>query len=115
MSAKGKPTSGPWKVYHELLRPQFRGNKIIEIQDNDGNAIVKWSGFDDSNRLKKTHLANARLMAAAPTMLRALTAASHALKSYAHGNASPDLAASTATFVDEAIKAAGGEVINVTK
>ena len=70
--SKGKHTPGPWKVYHALLRPQFPGEKIIEVQDADGNAVVKWTGFDDSGRLKKTHLANARLMAGAPDLLTAL-------------------------------------------
>jgi hypothetical protein len=66
---RGKHTSGPWKVYYALLRPQFPGNRIIEIQDDHGKPIVIWPGFDNSDRLKKTHLANARVMAASPTML----------------------------------------------
>ncbi len=65
-------TPGPWKVYHALLRPQFPGNKIIEVQEANGNAVVRWAGFDDSDRLKRTHLANARLIAAAPDLLEAL-------------------------------------------
>ena len=73
MSAKGVHTSGPWKVYHAKLRSQLRGSpKIIEIQSDHGAPIVQWSGFDNSERLKKTHLANARLMAAAPDMLDVL-------------------------------------------
>lgn len=72
MGKQAKPTSGPWKVYHALLRPQFPGSKIIEIQDDHGDAIVTWSGFDNSDRLKKTHLANARMMASAPDLLAAL-------------------------------------------
>src|SRR6266508_551438 len=38
-------TPGPWKVYHSLLRPQFPGAKIIEVQDADGNAIVQGAGY----------------------------------------------------------------------
>jgi hypothetical protein len=72
MTAKGKHTSGPWKVYHAALRPQLSNKKIIEIQSDHGNAIVQWSGFDNSERLQKTHLANAHLMAAAPDMLAVL-------------------------------------------
>ncbi len=68
---KGKHTSGPWKVYHQELRKQFPGHKIIEVQDDHGNAVVQWSGFDNSDRLKKVHLANARLIAAAPKLLAA--------------------------------------------
>lgn len=72
MTAKGKHTPGPWKVYHAALRPQFSTDKIIEIQSDHGNAIVQWAGFDNCDRLKKTHLANACLMAAAPDMLAVL-------------------------------------------
>lgn len=82
MSAKGKHTSGPWKVYHALLRPQFPGNRIIEIQDDRGEAVVTWGGFDNADRLKKTHLANARLMAAAPTMLKMMKAARPILSNF---------------------------------
>jgi len=81
-NAKGKHTSGPWKVYHALLRPQFSGHKIIEIQSDHGEPIVTWAGFDNSDRLKKTHLANARLMAAAPTMLRMMKAAKPILANF---------------------------------
>jgi hypothetical protein len=75
-----KHTSGPWKVYHALLRPQFPGHKIIEVQDRDGQAVVQWAGFDNCDRREKTHLANAHLMAAAPDLLAALTAAAVYLK-----------------------------------
>ena len=51
--------------------------------------------------------ADARLIAAAPEMLAALSAASHALMSYAYGNGSPDLAKSTAEHIDELIAKAG--------
>lgn len=72
MSAKGEHTPGPWKVYNAALRPRFSRDTIIEIQSDHGNAIVQWAGFDNCNRFKKTHLANARLMAAAPDMLSVL-------------------------------------------
>ena len=54
VSSLGKPakhTPGPRKVYRASLRPQFPGSKIIEVQDD---------------------LANARLIAEAPTLLAAL-------------------------------------------
>ena len=86
MSAESKHTPGPWKVYHALLRPQFPGNRIIEIQDLDSNAIVTWPGFDNSDRLKKTHLANARVMAASPTMLRMMKAARPILANFCEGD-----------------------------
>lgn len=86
MSAKGTHTPGPWRVYHALLRPQFPGNKIIEIQDDHGRAIVQWVGFDNSDRLKQTHLANAHLMAAAPTMLKMMKAVRPILANFAEND-----------------------------
>lgn len=38
----------PWRVYNKPLRPNLSKAKIIEVQDADGNAIIPWSGFDDS-------------------------------------------------------------------
>jgi hypothetical protein len=73
MGKPAKHTPGPWKVYYALLRPQFPCARIIEVQDDHGNAVVQWAGFDNADRLKKTHLANARLMAGAPDLLSALT------------------------------------------
>ena len=32
MSAKGKHTSGPWKVYHAELRPQFPATKLLRFK-----------------------------------------------------------------------------------
>lgn len=37
-------TPGPWKVYHQLLRPQFPGHKIIEVQNLDGGPVIPWAG-----------------------------------------------------------------------
>ena len=82
---KGKHTSGPWKVYHQELRKQFPGHKIIEVQDDHGYAVVQWSGFDNSDRLKNVHLANARLIAAAPDLLAAL----HIAAQYVDNSDSP--------------------------
>jgi len=53
-------------------------------------------------------VAGATLIAAAPELLKALTAASHALKSYAYDNASPDLATNIAAVADAAIAKAEG-------
>lgn len=86
MGKKGTPTPGPWHVYHAPLRPPPFNSMIIEVQDADGASIVQWSGFDNSDRLKKTHLANAKLMAAAPTMLRMMKAARSILANFAEGD-----------------------------
>jgi hypothetical protein len=54
---------------------------------------------------------NAPVLAAAPELLTAARAATHALKSYAHGNGAPDLAREVAKALDAAIaKAEGTEV-----
>lgn len=63
-----KHTPGPWKHYTAPLRPQFP-TIIHEIQDADGEAIVKWGGFDGVDQPKRTVIANARLIAAAPDLL----------------------------------------------
>jgi hypothetical protein len=61
--------------------------------------------------VKRADAADAQLIAAAPDLLKLADAAYHALKSYAYGNASPDLANSVAAALEEAIaKAEGREV-----
>lgn len=86
MSKKGTHTPGPWHVYHAPLRPPPFNHMIIEVQDADGAAVVQWGGFDFSGRLKKTHLANAKLMAAAPMMLKMMKAAKPILANFAEGD-----------------------------
>jgi hypothetical protein len=51
---------------------------------------------------------NQPLLSAAPDLLTVASAASHALKSYEHGNGSPDLARSCAAALDAAIAKAEG-------
>ena len=53
--------------------------------------------------------ANAHLLAAAPKLFEALTAAEQALRSYQYGNSSPDLAESIADNAQAALQAALGE------
>lgn len=66
-------TPGPWRYYSGKLRPQF-STLIHEIRDQDGNAIVKWGGFDGVNLPLQQISANAQLIAAAPDLLAALLA-----------------------------------------
>lgn len=61
-----KHTPGPWKLW--VARSS---NPTIEIQCGERTPVVAWPGFDDSNRAKEIHIANARLIAAAPEMLEA--------------------------------------------
>lgn len=65
-------TPGPWWHYRNKLRPNF-GGIINEVQCRGKCPIVKWSGFDDSDRSEKKHSANAAYIAAAnPSAILAL-------------------------------------------
>jgi len=65
-------TPGPWLHYAARLRPQYP-LRINEIHGPNGETIVRWSGFDGVGK-KRAVTANARLIAAAPELLDALTA-----------------------------------------
>lgn len=52
--------------------------------------------------------ANARVIALAPDLLKLAHAAFHALQSYAHGNAAPDLASEVASALEKTIAKAEG-------
>jgi hypothetical protein len=56
-------TPGPWNL--------FCKNGVISVFAKDGD-VVSWLGFDDSNRSKEEHEANARLVTASPDMVAAL-------------------------------------------
>lgn len=109
-------TPGPW---------QFRSGAALDVETNKGLErlitpphVVKISVNDDGLRTtafvcacESTTLpneANARLIAASPRLLLVAQAASHALKSYQHGNSSPMLAKEIAAALDEAIADAEG-------
>lgn len=71
-----KATPGPWSLYAQKLRPQF-SLKVIEVHSQcAGSArvtpIVKWAGFDDSERPYAKHKANAALIVAMRNALPAL-------------------------------------------
>lgn len=67
---KQKHTPGKWY-------PRCWG-KLVEIVDENGDAIVHWSGFDSAtakgatSQEKLRQQANAQLMAAGPVLLKAL-------------------------------------------
>lgn len=63
-----KHTPGKWHHYHAKLREQF-STVIDEIQDDNGKAIVFWSGFDSVERPKYETRANCKLIARAPDLL----------------------------------------------
>jgi hypothetical protein len=47
-------TPTPWKAYAEW--------EITEVIGGDDEPVVRWKGFDDSERKLSTHRANARLI-----------------------------------------------------
>lgn len=71
---KKEYTPAPWKT--------FISQYVTEVQDGNGLAVAAWTGFDDSRRTKKTHEANARLIAAAPELLEVCEAVLSALNSH---------------------------------
>lgn len=68
MAKKQQHTSGPWKHYHNKLRPQF-ATIIHEIHGPNGERVVTWGGFDGCDLPNQQVTANARLIAAAPELL----------------------------------------------
>ena len=74
-------TSGPWVANV--------GAGFIDVRaKNEDPPIVGWQGFDDCFRAKAEHIANARLIAAAPDLLAACKAA---LNDYERINAAASL------------------------
>ena len=63
-----KATRGPWKHYHDKLRPQFSG-VIDEVQRPSGESVVQWRGFDASASAPKQQAKDAAFIAAARTDL----------------------------------------------
>jgi len=122
MSETPKFTPGPWELVVEL--PTQYGDHVdaggFRI-DADGVEQLAYV-WNPNKRINPDSLkqedgepfgdpnarANAHLIAAAPELWQALKAASHALRSYQHGNTAPDLAAQVADFADAALAKAEG-------
>lgn len=67
------PTRGRWKMYKDQLRPGFMNSVVRELQDENGEAIIAWGGFDACNKPKKEQDANLRYFSAAqPDVIYAL-------------------------------------------
>lgn len=58
-----KATPRPWRLYANKLRPQF-SLRIVEVQGPREPPVVKWCGFDESQRSYNGHKANAALIVA---------------------------------------------------
>jgi len=76
VASKGKHTPGPWEIFyartgkHETIAIMLSGTR---------REIVSWVGFDAS-AFPKQNRANARLIAAAPDLLKELKEALESLK-----------------------------------
>lgn len=95
------PTPGPWRLHSDGLSVFGAGPDSQQVAD---------LGVCSPNIRRNEQFANARLIAAAPELLVALTAAAHALHSYAYGNAARELAQEVATLADDALAQAEGRV-----
>jgi hypothetical protein len=93
MSAQHTP--GPWRIDSHT-----EGVYIVNTIRSEAQPVAR--------TVAPNSVANAHLIAAAPDLLNVAHAASHALKSYEYGNASPELARTCAAALDEAIAKAEG-------
>jgi|ERR1044072_3538970 hypothetical protein len=111
-----KATPRPWRLFSACLETQ---TPILEIQDAKGKPVVKWSGFDGIDRSKRKVIANAELIVRAVNaydeLLAACRAAYDALRSYQHGNASPDLAKEVADKLSGVIAKAESDCVPRTE
>jgi hypothetical protein len=98
MKSAGNFTPGPWR--NEM------GDIYATIEECD-YLIADASGDNDLG-IEEAE-ANAELIAAAPEFLVLLQAAFHALRSYQHGNPTPDVAKKIAALIEPVVaRHAGG-------
>lgn len=65
LSSQAAHTPGPWSFFEAPCN-------TIEVRGPGKIPVVPWPAFDDSDRPIAEHVANARLIAAAPELLEAL-------------------------------------------
>lgn len=99
-------TPGPWEVVTPTANASTKARDVRTVR----TSARKWS-----RRVARVYAfgtadadANARLIAAAPELLRVLTAAEHALRSYELSNANPDLAVRVADAAKAVLDQAEG-------
>lgn len=99
-SAPQTPTPGPW-----------RKNNLLVV-DQHGETVAhctRWENLSPRPLIAEANSAHiVRCVNAHDDLLNAAHAAFHALKSYEHGNASPDLARNCARALEDAIAKAEG-------
>lgn len=111
---KSLPTPGPWRWYKDTEDSHGEG-EYSDLGSPNGTVLsysVKTAHANvDFSACIEVSEANARLIAAAPDLLQACRALYHAMLSYKHGNASPELSDEVAKIAEAAIrKAEGAEV-----
>ena len=105
---------GPWKVVREdALRDGWTAdNDDVELYSDlairGPNGVVALVVNDDCEHSDETLEANARLIAAAPELLKHSRAAYHALQSYRFGNSSHELAEEICLSLDTLISQVEG-------
>jgi hypothetical protein len=101
-------TPGPWELH--LARA---GANSVRVCVPDATVARGCRPIAEAEILGVPRLeaeANARLIAQAPELLKLLIAATHGLRSYIYGNASPDLAAEIVAAADAVVNRASGAV-----
>lgn len=97
-------TEGPWQSVSDDHDPYT----IIGGIDGPDDGRMHFTEVCTVNETAADASGNARLIAAAPDMLKALRGASHALRSYQYGNTSTEFAAGQADRIDALIAKAEG-------
>jgi len=100
---------GPWNICWQTYNGVRTNFHITASPHGSTRPVVRtdWK-IDGSEDVGEELTANANLISAAPDLFKALQAASHALKSYQHGNTATGLAADVAAFADAALAKAEG-------
>jgi hypothetical protein len=65
-------TPGPWTLFHKGSTIQISDKRGPKDGHKSGNAVVFWTGFDASDKPLAEKIANARLIAAAPDLWKAI-------------------------------------------
>jgi len=116
-----KFTPGPWAAdhvqtecdefpYHSYAVYDAQGRVIVDATNSQVGEIHQEGPDEDGHvdRWDEQGRRNCTAIAALPELWQALKAASHALRSYQHGNTATDLAAEVADFADAALAKAEG-------
>lgn len=116
----GDPSDSPTAPVNDSQSRHTPGPWTFDItEDREGGLVIHQGGYRVATAHRRIgygvddgyaqQVANAQLIVAAPDLLLIAHAAYHALESYAHGNGSPELAASIAAALALTIAKADGK------